>query len=369
MENPLGLAIHSPKFLAILRNIAAAPGSSLVYSQFVEMEGIGIFRIVMDINGYAPIELVSTGSGSYKFSERTEKSFRESPEQYRYITFSGSESDEVRQLALNIFNSNYNELPESITSVLLDSGFDNNREGQTCRVFCITSAGAEGISLKNVRAVHIMDPHWNEVRLKQVKGRAIRLGSHLDLPESERNVQIFTYLSVFGKEAQIAKQGPMMIDATIRNKDSLERKEAIEAELPIPQESATYTLTSDERLFVISERKKKIITKLETVMKSAAVDCELNYNQNKDGSFKCLTLEGKVGDFLYHPDLQTDIRESASKFVKTTEKKKVKYFKDKDGTKYAVDESNQVYNPDNLDIAIGKLTIKDGKPNLPIIFY
>jgi hypothetical protein len=369
MENPLGLAIHSPKFLAILRNIAAAPGSSLVYSQFVEMEGIGIFRIVMDVNGYAPIEIVSTGSGTYKFSERTERSFRESPEQFRYITFSGSESDEVRQLALNIFNANFNELPESITSLLLEAGFDNNREGQICRVFCITSAGAEGISLKNVRAVHIMDPHWNEVRLKQVKGRAIRLGSHLDLPESERNVRIFTYLSVFGKDAQIAKLGPMMIDATIRNKDSLERKEAIEIELPIPSESATYTLTSDERLFVISERKKKIIAKLETVMKSAAVDCELNYNQNKDGSFKCLTLEGKVGDFLYHPDLQTDIRESASKFVKTTEKKKVKYFKDKDGTRYAVDESFQVYSSDNLEVAIGKLTIKDGKPNLPVVFY
>lgn len=369
MENPLGLSIYSPKFLAILRNIAAAPGSSLLYSQFVEMEGIGIFRIVMDVNGYAPIEIVSSGSGSYKFSERTERSFRENPEQYRYITFTGSESDEVRQLALNIFNTNYNELPESITTVLLDSGFTNNKEGQTCRVFCITSAGAEGISLKNVRAVHIMDPHWNEVRLKQVKGRAIRLGSHLDLPESERNVQIYTYLSVFGKEAQEAKLGPMMIDATIRTKDSLERKDALEAELPIPKESSTYTLTSDERLFVISERKKKIITKLETVMKSAAVDCELNYNQNKDGTFKCLTLEGKVGDFLYHPDLQTDIRESASKFVKTTEKKKVKYFIDRDKTKYAIDESNQVYNIDNLDLAIGKLTIKDGKPNLPIQFF
>ena len=372
MENPLGLAIHSPKFLAILRNIAVAPGSSLVYSQFVEMEGIGIFRIVMDVNGYAPIEIVSTGSGSYKFSDRTERSFRESPKQYRYITFSGSESDDVRQLALNIFNANFNELPESIKSVLLDSRFDNNREGQICRVFCITSAGAEGISLKNVRAVHIMDPHWNEVRLKQVKGRAIRLGSHLDLPESERNVSIYTYLSVFGKEAQIAKLGPMMIDATIRNKDSLERKEAIEIELPIPPKSATYTLTSDERLFVISERKKKIIAKLENVMKSAAVDCELNYNQNTDQSFVCLTLEGKVGDFLYHPDLQTDIRESASTFVEAKEKKEKKMMKffTKDGTQYAFDdESFEVYSKANLKVPIGKLTKINDKPNLPIIFY
>lgn len=374
MENPQGLAIYSPKYLSMLRNIASAPGSSLVYSQFIDMEGIGIFRIVMDINGYAPIEIESAGSKQFKFSERTEKSFREKPAQPRYITFSGDESEEVRQMALNVFNARFNELPESITSVLLESGFEdnNNQQGQICRVFCITSAGAEGISLKNVRAVHIMDPHWNEVRLKQVKGRAIRLGSHLDLPESERNVQIFTYLSVFGKEAQLAKSGPMMIDATIRSKDSLERKDAIEAEVPIPEGSSTYTLTSDERLFVISERKKKIINKLETLMKSSAVDCELNFEQNKDGTFKCLTLDGKVGDFLYHPDLQTDIRESASKYAKTTEKKKVKYFKDKEGKQYAVEERDGrffVYNKDNLDLVIGELTVKDNKPTFPIKFY
>ena len=107
-------------------------------------------------------------------------------------------------------------------------------------------------------------------------------------------------------------------------------------------------------------------------MKSSAVDCELNFEQNKDGTFKCLTLDGKVGDFLYHPDLQTDIRESASKYAKTTEKKKVKYFKDKEGKQYAVEERDGrffVYNKDNLDLVIGELTVKDNKPTFPIKFY
>ena len=68
-------------------------------------------------------------------------------------------------------------------------------------------------------------------------------------------------------------------------------------------------------------------------MKSAAVDCELNYKENKDTSFKCLHLKGNVGDFLYHPDLETDIRESASKY-KVTENAKptksiIKIFKEK----------------------------------------
>ena len=366
-----GLMKYSPKFARILENIYAAPGSSLVYSQFVDMEGIGIFRIVMDFNGYAPIEIEST-AGTYRFSARTEKSFRSNPKQFRYITFSGGEKDDIRQMALNVFNARFNELPESMKNILLESGFqdNNNQIGQICRVFCITSAGAEGISLKNVRAVHIMDPHWNEVRLKQVKGRAIRLGSHADLDPSERNVQIFTYLSVFGNEAQVSTSGPMLIDETIRNSDSLERKDAIEAILPIPERSTIYTLTSDERLFVISERKKKIITKLETVMKSAAVDCELNYKENKDGTFQCLTLEGKVGDFLYHPELNQDIIISASKDEKKTEKvqKETEEFTYKGKDYFAVrDEEDpnlyEVYNASDTTFStiIGTIKSKNDK--------
>ena len=49
-------------------------------------------------------------------------------------------------------------------------------------------------------------------------------------------------------------------------------------------------------------------------MKAAAVDCELNVKQNRDGSFICLPLGGRVGDFLYHPDLATDIVKSGSEF-------------------------------------------------------
>ena len=368
-----GLRILSPKFVKILQNIQNAPGSSLVYSQFLDMEGIGIFRIAMDANGYSPIEIISTPTGP-SFSEATEKSFRENPTNLRYITFSGAEDENIRRLGLDVFNARFNELPENLSKVLLESGFkdNNNRVGQICRVLCITSAGAEGISLKNVRAVHIMEPYWNDVRLKQVKGRAIRIGSHLDLPEKDRNVSIYTYISVFGPEAQRAKIGPMKIDETIVNRDSIERKEAIESHISIPDDVRTYTLTSDERLFVISERKKMIINDLETIMKSAAVDCELNHAENKDASFYCLKLEGKVGDYLYHPDLARDIAESESKhkIVSKVEKKLVFNFTDagKEYSAVAKDDKFIVYARGNLEKPMGTMPSKDGKPTRPITF-
>jgi hypothetical protein len=205
-----------------------------------------------------------------------------------------------------------------MSDVLAENGYKSNQKGELCRVFCITSAGAEGLSLKNVRAVHIMEPYWNDVRMAQVKGRAVRICSHMDIqPPSERTVEIFTYVTVFGPEAQMARQGTFRITEDIMLRDSLTPEEAKIAKLPIPEGAAAYVLTSDERLLVVSNRKKALIGNLERVMKSAAVDCQINYNENQDGTFTC-ALFGKAGGFLYNPDLLMDIAETTELFGEGT---------------------------------------------------
>ena len=45
-------------------------------------------------------------------------------------------------------------------------------------------------------------------------------------------------------------------------------------------------------------------------MKSAAVDCRINFDENQDGTYVC-ALFGKAGGFLYNPELQADIEETA----------------------------------------------------------
>lgn len=309
-----GLANYSGKFAAMLERIAGAAGSSLIYSQFLDMEGVGIFRVAMDVNGYAPIEIVMTG-GQLSFTKATEQSLRKGPgKQPRYLTFSGQEKSEVRAAALSVFNAQFADLPESMNAILKEAGYTDNKVGELCRVFCITSAGAEGLSLRNVRAVHLMEPYWNEVRLKQVKGRAIRIGSHLDLPPDQRDVSIYTYISVFSEEAQSNKVPDRRIDQTLLLHDSVDAKKATEAGIPVKLGQTTYVLTTDEMIYSISERKLKVIEALECVMKSSSVDCEINLKKNKDGTFNCLPLKGKVGDFIYNPVLKDDILE-APQFV------------------------------------------------------
>jgi hypothetical protein len=123
----------------------------------------------------------------------------------------------------------------------------------------ITKSGSEGISMKNVRQVHIMEPYWNRIRLDQVIGRAVRAESHIDLPKNERFVDVFQYLMKFTKEQ-------LDDNFTLRKLD--------------------HSLTTDQVIDNIATKKMKIISKLQTLMKEASVDCFIH----NDPNFECFTL-------------------------------------------------------------------------------
>ena len=84
-----------------------------------------------------------------------------------YTVFSGDVPVEQRQQIVNDFNNNM------------------------FNVLILTRAGGEGIDLKGVRSVVVLDPTWNDAGLQQVVGRAIRFRSHTHLPIEERNVNVY----------------------------------------------------------------------------------------------------------------------------------------------------------------------------------
>ena len=62
------------------------------------------------------------------------------------------------------------ELPFKIVNQIKQLGLPNNNlYGEILHVLMTTKTGAEGIDLHNVRQVHIIEPYWNPVRLKQVR--------------------------------------------------------------------------------------------------------------------------------------------------------------------------------------------------------
>jgi len=69
-------------------------------------------------------------------------------------------------------------------------------ETRTIDYLIMTEAAKEGVSTKNVRQIHLLDPAWNEPTNQQRIGRAVRINSHTHLPPSQRHVHIHRWFSV-----------------------------------------------------------------------------------------------------------------------------------------------------------------------------
>ena len=328
--DPTRLQKYSPKYAKILESVLESPGSNLVYSQFLDMEGIGIFLVVLEINEFQPIR-IELRDGALKFTPETIKSIERGPGINRFLSFTGGEDRDVRSMALKVFNARFSEesnsftdLPVEMSNTLVKAGFKGNLHGELCRVFCITSAGAEGLSLRNVRRVHIMEPYWNPVRTDQVKGRAVRICSHIDLnysdiPEqNERTVEVFTYCSTFAPEALLHPDGTTefgRIDMTVLGGDGMKPADAAKMGFTIPNGVKDYVVTSDEYLYSLSESKKKLLQSIQELMKTSAVDCQLNLYENSDDGLGCIVIPGTPEQYAFHPDLKKDIAETRTRFA------------------------------------------------------
>ena len=278
------LAILSPKFQEIINRLKTSPGPVLVYSNFKTLEGVGLFGMALDAQiGARRLDIVQTG-GRWTLSPETIAGGAEAP---RYIAYTGDEDRDKRNILLAIFNAKWSKVPGALAAQIQEfTGSSDNKRGQIAKVFMITQSGAEGISLSNVRQVHIMEPYWNYVRLDQVKGRAIRICSHMDLPVEERHVDTYIYISKFSR-TQVERKA---VDETLLNFD--EGK------------------TTDQSIYELMLAKKKLADSLTDVMKRAAVDCELNATEN--GGYACYRFEGASMEPLFHPLLSVDIREGGA---------------------------------------------------------
>lgn len=91
---------------------------------------------------------------------------------------------------------NYKIISGSTSESKLDKIINQYNQGQI-QVLLITSAGSESLDLKCTRQVHIMEPHWNDAKIRQVIGRASRYESHISLPLDQRTTHVYKWISIF----------------------------------------------------------------------------------------------------------------------------------------------------------------------------
>ena len=56
---------------------------------------------------------------------------------------------------------------------------EDNKNGEKIKIVLISRAGAEGLDLKCIRQIHIMEPWYNMNRIEQILGRGVRTCSHI----------------------------------------------------------------------------------------------------------------------------------------------------------------------------------------------
>ena len=296
---PEALETYSPKFLHILENIQDVDhkGLHLIYSQFRTLEGIGILKLILEANGFAHFKIKKNEQGSWELNIAKEDLGKPT-----FALYTGTETPEEKEIIRNVFNSTWKYIPTTLAEQLKRIS-SNNIYGEIIKILMITSSGAEGISLRNVRYVHITEPYWHPVRIEQVIGRARRICSHTDLPKELQTVEVFLYLMKF-TEKQLKSDDSI----ELRLKD----KSKIDHSTPI---------TSDQALYEIATLKEEISQQLLTAVKEASIDCNLHARSGKKENLKCFSFGSVSTDkFAFKPS----ISEEESDTVADVNKKEVK---------------------------------------------
>ena len=307
----------SAKMMAIIINILKSKGPVLVYSNYVLMEGLELFKVYLKYFNFSKCTgIYGSGEGG------------EGTDGFRYIEYHGSIDLNERRENVKIFNH-----PDNIT-------------GKICKIIMISPAGSEGLSLENVRQVHIMEPYWHEIRIQQMIGRAIRQCSHKSLPMEERYVDVYRYKSVRRKHGS--------------------------------------KWTTDQRIEDLARSKNGLITSFLDALKEVAIDCELYKAHNKlEQEFRCFQFEEpslfdtQIGP-AYKEDIYDDFKLDNGLNSKKSGVKRIKVLKisaviqlspipepkySKPETYWYNSDTHVVYDID-LYFAIGKIALDDD--NLPI---
>ncbi len=215
--NEKNIGKYSCKIKSICDKIMSSVGVVLVYSSYLD-------------GGLIPLALALEELGIQRIDKRRNL-FKTPPVKYSGLSYAMVTGD-------SRISPNNSEEVNISTNI-------NNVNGDVVKVIMITNAGAEGIDLKYIRQVHIMDPWYNMNRIEQIIGRAVRNFSHKDLPFEFRNVELFLYTTRLPA-----------------NEDNVELE------------------SLDLYMYRKAESKAIQMGRITRVLKENAVDCLLNYEQN-----------------------------------------------------------------------------------------
>ncbi len=219
--------------------------TAFIYSNLVKAGGMELFAETLKVNGYLEYNEDSSKSSGYNISDntidsRTGLTFEEFKKQKKPI----SEFHPATFIIITGGSEDTEDIPE-IKQKIIRQIFNSpdNKEGTNLKLVLGSKVMNEGITLENVREVHILDVHYNLGKVDQVIGRAIRNCKHMALINDKYK---FPKVNVYRYVVGLKK-----------------------------------ALSTDEILYQKAEQKYILVKRVERVLKEVAVDCPLLLNGNK----------------------------------------------------------------------------------------
>jgi hypothetical protein len=268
---------YSSKIHSILKLIRESKGIVFIYSQWIQA-GVLPLLLALEQNGYANYN--ETQHLNYPEWSNDAPKYKTKREPIDYLGKVRSQYSDARSFkqAKYVVISADKSLSKNNTDALKDMFSEKNKHGENIKIIIGTRVASEGIDMKYIRSVHVLDPWHNLNRLEQIIGRAIRFCSHKDLDPQERNVTIYLHVG--------------FLDA-IRE-------------------------TTDIAMYRYAERKSVQIGNVETVLKESSVDCHImkdtNYIKKKDVKrIRYVTARGTKSSLLPYDRPNTKICSFQSK--------------------------------------------------------
>ena len=222
----------SCKIAKIIEGIKTNPeGIIFIYSQF---KSSGVYPLVFALESL----------GFVDFNGKTLLDIKEKKNGMKYLLITGES------------NKDFNEYKKIE---------NENIDGSKLKIIIGTSAASEGISMFNIREIHVLEPWYHLNRLEQIIGRGMRDCSHQNIKDyRRRNLTVYLYACKYKND----------------NRETL-----------------------DIQMYRKAEDKAIKIGKVQRLLKSLAIDCYLNKegniftNKQWDNNLKLINARGKEVDY------------------------------------------------------------------------
>lgn len=177
------LSLFATKLNTLNSIIKSSKGIVLIYSMFI-------------YGGILPISIMLEHMGFSRYKERNIlKTSVKSVSNKQSIKYDGIQNPKYCIISSE---SDKEIMGDSkISDLLKDINSEENKNGENIKVVIISPVAGEGLSFKNIREMHIIDPWYHLNNQEQAIGRAIRNCSHSTLPIEERNVTVYLHSTVY----------------------------------------------------------------------------------------------------------------------------------------------------------------------------